>query len=695
MPAGFFVDGKLTYKPLVSVVTEFASTTGLGPANKVLAVVGEFPFLQKEIPYLFTSQAAFLGALPANATMRELANLIYNPSSSAPFNGSPAGVILVNAQTSTQAEGALKGVDAADAVKFLANTWGLGGNSTVVVVTKSASTSDWTAVISNRGLREEFAAGSGLDTLELSYDYNGAAGSYIPVLGFGNDGDGGSTGELKLTKLGDDATISFTRTLTQNQVRSSESDLSWIPDGPVNGTLVVTPSGILSAAIGVTPTLKVKISGVNASTLGPDSETLTFSVAQVLGEDPQTTEISFSSVSGVTMTLTGTDATWTGTAAVSGVVTTVGPAAGYETVAQVIQYLNSVKGFSATTKSFKASTTLFKVLDEKAATALPTTLNSSKASLLAALSKSSLITIEDLEVGGPALDVDPGETVSVMLQGGTQAASATSTEWQAAFLALATSPVTVLFPYSNNHDVHVAAFDHVKYMWGKGQRECQLVVAPPPNTTLSNLNVKRRDLADFRVTMLPHSVRVANPDGTTSAFSTLYTGLLFAAMQCGNPEVGLPMGGARPRVLAFSGDASIMGTDGADTLLANSMTPLEDMGDGIRVVRWVTTYSEDNDPVRTEGSAVEALAFSNIAVRLAVRPFLNTKATPAVAPAIRSTIASEVSSHVYRGILRSWQPDSLVVQETDSAYIARYTISPVLPVNYIAITSVAIAFPIS
>jgi hypothetical protein len=148
-------------------------------------------------------------------------------------------------------------------------------------------------------------------------------------------------------------------------------------------------------------------------------------------------------------------------------------------------------------------------------------------------------------------------------------------------------------------------------------------------------------------------------------------------------------------VLAFSGDASIMGTDGADTLLANSMTPLEDMGDGIRVVRWVTTYSEDNDPVRTEGSAVEALAFSNIAVRLAVRPFLNTKATPAVAPAIRSTIASEVSSHVYRGILRSWQPDSLVVQETDSAYIARYTISPVLPVNYIAITSVAIAFPIS
>jgi hypothetical protein len=138
-----------------------------------------------------------------------------------------------------------------------------------------------------------------------------------------------------------------------------------------------------------------------------------------------------------------------------------------------------------------------------------------------------------------------------------------------------------------------------------------------------------------------------------------------------------------------------MGTEAADTLLENCMTPLEDLGDGIKIVRWVTTYSEDNDLVRTEGSSVEAIGFSNIGVRTAVKPFLNTKATPAVAPAIRSAIAAELADQVYRGVLRSWQADSLVVEETSTSFLARYTISPVLPVNHIAVTSVAIAFPIA
>jgi hypothetical protein len=170
---------------------------------------------------------------------------------------------------------------------------------------------------------------------------------------------------------------------------------------------------------------------------------------------------------------------------------------------------------------------------------------------------------------------------------------------------------------------------------------------------------------------------------------------MFASMQCANPEIGLPMGGGRPRALAFNGHSSIMGTEAADTLLENCMTPLEDLGDGIKIVRWVTTYSEDNDLVRTEGSSVEAIGFSNIGVRTAVKPFLNTKATPAVAPAIRSAIAAELADQVYRGVLRSWQADSLVVEETSTSFLARYTISPVLPVNHIAVTSVAIAFPIA
>jgi hypothetical protein len=690
MPAGFFVDGKLTYKPLVSVVTEFASTPGLGPANKVLAVVGEFPFLEKDIPYLFTSQAAFLGTIPVNNTMRELANLIYNPSTAAPFNGSPAGVILLNAQPSTQPQGFLKDLEAANSIKLLANTWGLQGNSTVVTVTR-ASDGAWSVKVANRGVSEEFSAPSGVDMLELDYDHPGGTAG----IAYGFDSTGGGSGVLTLQKDSEHAQILFSRTLPSGLARASTADaVSWIPDAPVTGVISITPApgGTMSTG----GSLAIHISGVDAAG-ALASETVTFTEAELEAAtpDPKVTAKTWSAVASLQMVKGA--ATYSGEITVEAAVTTeLGPDSGQETVAQAIQYLNSIKGFTATTASFRAAATPFAQLDMAGPDTLPASLHATRYSLLYAIqNRSQLVSAEDLTTGGAGpLDIAVDTAVSISLLGGTQSATA-STDWQSGFLALATSPVTVLFPYSNDHEVQVAALDHVKYMWGRGQRECQLVVAPTPNSTLSELNVKRRDLTDFRVTMLPHSVRVRNPDGSTSAYSTLYNGLLFAAMQCGNPEIGLPMGGARPRVLAFTGHSSIMGTEGADLLLENSMTPLEDLGDGIRVVRWVTTYSEDNDPVRTEGSAVEALAFSNIAVRTAVRPFLNTKATPAVAPAIRSTIAAEVSGQVYRGILRSWQPDSLIVQETDSAYVARYTISPVLPVNHIAITSVAIAFPIS
>jgi len=690
MPAGFFVDGKLTYKPLVSVVTEFASTPGLGPANKVLAVVGEFPFLEKDVPYLFTSQAAFLGTIPVNSTMRELANLIYNPSTTAPFNGSPAGVILLNAQPCTQPQGYLKDLAAVDSIKLLSNTWGTQGNSTVVTVTRAADGA-WAVKVANRGVSEEFSAPSGVDMLQLDYDHPGGTAG----IAYGFDSTGGGSGALTLQKDSEHAQILFSRTLPSSLARaSSAAAVSWIPDAPVTGVIVLTPEAGGTMSTG--GELAITISGVNdAGALATETVTFTKAEIEAVSPAPKTTDTAWSAVSSLQMVRGA--ATYSGDLTVeAAVVTELGPNSGQETVAQAIQYLNSIKGFTATTASFRSASTPFAQLDMADPALVPASLHATRYSLLYAIqNRSQLVSAEDLTSGGAGpLNIALNSTVSVSLLGGTQSTTQPA-NWQSGFLALATSPVTVLFPYSNDHEVQVAALDHVKYMWGRGQRECQLVVAPTPNSSLTELNNKRRDLTDFRVTMLPHSVRVRMPDGSTSPYSTLYNGLIFAAMQCGNPEIGLPMGGARPRVLAFTGHSSIMGTEGADTLIENSMTPLEDLGDGIRVVRWVTTYSEDNDPVRTEGSAVEALAFSNIAVRLAVRPFLNTKATPAVAPAIRSVIASEISDHVYRGILRTWQPDSLIVQETDSAYIARYSISPVLPVNNIAITSVAIAFPVS
>lgn len=695
MPAGFFVDGKLTYKPLVSVITEFAGRSGLGPANKVLAVVGEFPFLEKDVPYLFTSQTSFLSSVPVNNTMRELANIIYNPSTVAPFAGSPAGVILLNAKPNTRATGYLQHELESvlyNNVLISANVWGSSGNSTSIVITEKDDGSN-AIVVANGGVSESFTAASGDGTLRVGYEYTppvGATSAYGFIVEAGS--------ELELVKLAGEkqAQILFTTLVGDDWLVSDATGSSWIPDAPITGAVTVQPT----AGGSVDGALTVNVVGYDSTGAAATfSHTFSEGAIEALSPMAVVSDVIFSRVTRVAIfpAVTGGASSWSGSLTLSGKVVDVGPDLGHETVSQAIQYLNSLKGFTAWTESFKAATTPFEDLDPRAAIAIDVpassvaALRSERWNLIKAFQTySKLVTIEDLSPRGYV----PVLPASLVLLGGTES-STLPASWLSAFAALMTSPVTVLFPYTNNHDVHVAALDHVRLMWGKGQRECQLVVAPTPNSTLTELNEKRRDLQDFRVTMLPHSIRIAQWNGATSAYSTLYTGLMFASMQCANPEVGLPMGGGRPRALAFNGHSSIMGTDAADTLLENCMTPLEDLGDGIKIVRWVTTYSEDNDLVRTEGSSVEAIAFSNIGVRNAVKPFLNTKATPAVAPAIRSAIAAELADQVYRGVLRSWQADSLFVEETATSFLARYTISPVLPVNHIAVTSVAIAFPIA
>lgn len=695
MPAGFFVDGKLTYRPLVSVITEFAGRSGLGPANKVLAVVGEFPFLEKDVPYLFTSQTSFLSSVPVNNTMRELANIIYNPSTVAPFAGSPAGVILLNVKPNTRATGYLQHELESvlyNNVLISANVWGLAGNSTAVSITERDDGSN-AILVSNGGVTESFNSPSGEGTFRVGYDYTppvGATSAYGFIVG--------ADSVLELVKESGEkqAQILFATVIDDSWEVANATETSWVPDAPITGTVTVQPT----AGSSVNGSLTVNVVGYD-STGAAATFSHTFTEVAIEAGSPiaVVSDVVFSRVTRVAIfpPASGGATSWSGSFNFSGKVVDIGPDLGHETVSQAIQYVNSLKGFTAWTESFKAATTPFEELDPRAAVEIDVPavsvakLNAERWNLIKSFqSYSKLVTVEDLTPRGHV----PVLPTSLVLLGGSESATSPAS-WLSGFSALMTSPVTVLFPYTNNHDVHVAALDHVKLMWGKGQRECQLVVAPTPNSTLTELNEKRRDLQDFRVTMLPHSIRIAQWNGTTSAYSTLYTGLMFASMQCANPEIGLPMGGGSPRALAFNGHSSIMGTDAADTLLENCMTPLEDLGDGIKIVRWVTTYSEDNDLVRTEGSSVEAIGFSNIGVRNAVKPFLNTKATPAVAPAIRSAIAAELADQVYRGVLRSWQADSLVVEETSTSFLARYTISPVLPVNHIAVTSVAIAFPIA
>lgn len=699
MPAGYFVDGKLTYKPLVSVVTEFAGRSGFGPATKTLAVVGEFPFLESDVPYVFLSQDSFVSAVPANSTMRELAAMIYAPSTVAPFAGSPGAVILVNAKPCTQASVYLKDSEGADVLRILPAVWGLQGNATTIQIKGGADEdlTEFTVIVANRGTTEEFKVDKGLNVLKVSYLH--PTSGLIADTAYGFSGAGNGSGTLSVSKAYDEDAVkfAFTRTVTQAVVKANSAAKSWIPNAPVSGVISVTKPAV-SQTITAGQDLLVHVVGTDADGL-PAEETLTFTDDEVTGAGAVTHSTpAMSSVDYVSVV----NGTWVGTLVISGSGPSVGPELGHDSVAEAISYLNTFQGFSAGTDSFRSGSIMVTDLDALEATSVPAPLsgsaglNASRALLLQAFTLySSLVTVEqvlDDEIPvKKALDLDAD--IAVVCSGGTEGVADEST-WASAFESLRTQPVTVLFPYSTTDAIHRAALTHAKFMWGKGQREMQLVISPENDLPLASLITLRRGYADFRVTVLPHKVRVAKWNGGVSDYQTKYLGLIFASMQCANSEVARPLGGSRPNVLAFSGHSSILGPDAADTLLANGLTPLEDIGNGITIPRWVTTFGESDDPCRTEGSAVESLAFSNIGVRTVLRPLLNQKASPEMTSRIRISVQSELDRQSNGVIIRTWLPETLQVQETPTTYIVRYTVAPVLPVNHIAVTSVAIAFPI-
>lgn len=693
MPAGFYIDGQITYRPVVSVVSEFAAQAGLGPATKTLAVIGEFPFLEAGVPYFYTSETALLAASPNNSTVSDLARLIFRPSTVAPFNASPGLVVLMNVTPNTAAAGAILDPLGAETLRVTSSVWGPAGNLITTTVTPRVGFSGYDVKVTSNGLSDTFVVEEFSNVLTMAYAHpNNGDAMVAPKTARGFDDTIDGTGTLTAGKASGAANISitFSRTLTQDSAGADDTHTSWIPDGPVEGLLTVSVPGGDALAAGTE--LLVDFWGYNSAGVAA-TDTVTFTAAEVAGgvAVSKTTLVNWSSVTKVSVYSDAGAGDWTGDLTIAGTSMLVGPARGQDTVAQAIGFLNGLKGFSADTEAFSPTKIPVAQLDPVMADVFPAEFDANRWAFYDSFNANT--TLASVEyVGDYALAPDFSSEVSFSLAGGTQGSVAGS-DWVDALKALRVVPITALVPYSTSTDVILACKDHVVFMWGKGQSECQLVAAAPSGSTLSALRTLRRQLNDFRCTLLCDAVRVRRSDGSTSGYSDVFWGVMFGALQCATTIIGQPLGGARPDIVGFTRHADLAGVEGAEELLRNCITPLLDDGNGIHVVRWVTTHSEDNDFTRTEGSAVESLAVSNIGVRNAVRKYLNQRAVGGVAAAIKADIAAELEQQQKSETIRTWTPQSLVVEETTASFNGRYEVGPILPVLNIAITSVAFSFP--
>lgn len=695
MPAGFYIDGQITYRPVVSVVSQFAGQTGAGGVTKTLAVVGEFPFLQANVPYFYTAEAALLAAAPGNAFLRELARVIFHPGSVGGRRQSPRVVLMLNATPNSQAQAGITDPLGGDTLRIVSDVWGPSGNLITVNVAPRVGFGGYDVRVTSNGASESFVTEEQNGVLQMAYLHPNNGDTMVAPMtarGFDNTIDG--TGTLTAGKaVGQpNVTVTFSRTISDDCAGPNNTHLSWVPDGPVTGALTITVPGGDVLAVGP---LRVKVTGYSAmgglttEVTGPT--VFTKALVEGVGPTAFTTATTWSSISNVSVYSDAGAGDWVGDITFSGTNMLLGPASGQDTVLDVINYLNGLRGFSGDTESSRPSKIPTAQLDPVMADVFPAEFDANRWAFYTGFNENASYAAVEY-VGDYALAPNLSTEISFPLAGGTQG-TAVLGNWEAAFAVLRIHQCTVVVPVSTDVDVATAARDHAVYMWGKGQSECQVVLAAPGNSTLSALKLRRRQLNDFRATLLCDTVRVRMPDGSITAPSATYWAVMFGALQCSTADAGQPLGGALPYVVSFSRHASIQSVEGAEELLRSSITPLLDDGTGVKVARWVTTYSEDNDLTRTEGSAVESLALSNIGVRRAVTGYLNQRAISGLAPAIQGDIAAELGRQVDNTLIRTWEPSSLKVQETATAFVGRYNVAPILPVLNIAITSVAFSFP--
>jgi len=128
MSTSIIVNGRRTYVPGTygQIVADGLASPSVSLGN--LALVGEFPQLQNDVPTTFASAKA-LKALDANdIKYARLAKLIFSPSLDARVANGAASVTLVNAKTVAQAFSDVADADGVNVLHLASKLWGSRGN---------------------------------------------------------------------------------------------------------------------------------------------------------------------------------------------------------------------------------------------------------------------------------------------------------------------------------------------------------------------------------------------------------------------------------------------------------------------------------------------------------------------------------------------------------------------------------------
>ena len=138
MPSSVILNGKRIFIPGIYAHVDASALSGKGISTGNVLVVGDFPSLEQNALYWFTSPQALRNWDPSDLVLARLAKLLFSPAADDAISGANK-VLLVSANTNIQAGATFPDVDSVASIDFKSKLWGPKGNQVHVKLTTSGT----------------------------------------------------------------------------------------------------------------------------------------------------------------------------------------------------------------------------------------------------------------------------------------------------------------------------------------------------------------------------------------------------------------------------------------------------------------------------------------------------------------------------------------------------------------------------
>ncbi len=369
----------------------------------------------------------------------------------------------------------------------------------------------------------------------------------------------------------------------------------------------------------------------------------------------------------------------------------------YTVVQDIVDYINSVPGFTAAVLNGKGQQPVLGALDSAGTGTNVKGATSSYAANLAAfltyMNGPAQPTLTAVAATGGS-GAPPGPIAWTYLSGGTTPVI-TLADYVNALTILQGQDIQWLAALSGDPAVHAAVDAHVQYMSTVGRKERRALVGPVQGTSMAAAMALPINLNSDRTAIVWPGYYDYNTAGVLTLMDPYYSAAVVAAGFAGS-DPGEPM---TNKAFTMRGlEVPIRNPTDTDQLIQSGLLCLDTEVTGIKVVRSNSTWLVNNNFNRVEISTGAATDYVVRTVRAALStlkgrrgdPLIIGRAITIAETALRAlakppplgpgVIVGDAASPAYQGITASLAGDILTVS---------FQASPVIPVNFIGI-SVAI-----